>query len=89
MFSYEFFAGGVVYDTLERIHRGEVDDWVDALESSGLFDVSTVLEMEHQWRQHPKSLLDLLLLDADEMTQRRCAISWAALDRLAPIAQLG
>lgn len=28
MFSYEFLDGGVSYDAIERIHQGDVDDWV-------------------------------------------------------------
>ena len=42
MFSYEFLGGGVEYDTIERIHRGEVDEWVHALLNSGMFESATV-----------------------------------------------
>lgn len=33
-----------------------------------------------QWQENPKSLFDALLVDADEMTHKRYAIIWDALD---------
>ncbi|WP_338886083.1 hypothetical protein [Rhodococcus sovatensis] len=89
MFSYEFQDGGVEYDTIESIHRGDVGEWVTALAQSGLFEKATVLEAEDTWKQQPRLLLDMLLLDADEVTRRRCIMAWSSLDRLAPIAQFG
>ncbi|MGA9872272.1 MAG: hypothetical protein WBQ44_14175 [Rhodococcus sp. (in: high G+C Gram-positive bacteria)] len=89
MFSYEFQDGGVDYDTIEAIHRGEVAEWVSALAHSGIVENATVAEVESTWRQRPRLLLDMLLLDADEMTRRRCDMAWSSLDRLAPIAQSG
>jgi hypothetical protein len=89
MFSYEFQGGGVEYDTIESIHRGAVEDWVNALEQSGLFEGSIVADAETTWKRHPRTLLELLLVDADEVTRRRCEMAWASLDRLAPIAQSG
>lgn len=89
MFSYEFQDGGIDYDTIESIHRGDVDEWVTALAQSGLFERSTVLDAEYTWKYRPRLLLDMLLCDADEMTRRRCDMAWASLDRLAPIAQFG
>ncbi|KAA0022767.1 hypothetical protein FOY51_12035 [Antrihabitans cavernicola] len=89
LFSYEFVDGGVDYDSLEQIHRCDIHDWVSALESAGLFDDAVVAEIEQAWRSNPKLLLDLLLAEADEMTMRRCLITWAALDRIAPLAQIG
>lgn len=89
MFSYEFQGSGVDYDTIETIHRGEVHEWVDALAQSGLFDNATVVDAEATWKRQPRLLLDMLLLDADEMTRKRCHMAWSSLDRLAPIAQSG
>ena len=89
MFSYEFLDSGVDYDTIEAIHRGDVHDWALALAHSGLFDRATVDDAETTWKQRPRLLLDMLLLDADEMTRRRCDMAWASLDRLAPIASIG
>ncbi len=37
LFSYDFVSGGVDYDTLESLHRGEVTEWTSALRRSGLF----------------------------------------------------
>lgn len=89
MFSYEFQSGGVDYDTIERIHRGGVREWVVSLAQSGLLERTTIDEVEVVWSQQPRLLLDMLLIDADEMTRRRCDMAWASLDRLAPIAQSG
>ncbi len=89
MFSYEFLGGGVEYDTIERIHRGEIDEWVQALAHSGLFEKATVSNIADSWRAAPRQLFDMLVLDADEMTARRCSLAWSSLDRLAPLARLG
>lgn len=89
MFSYEFQDGGVDYDTIEAIHRGDVHEWAAALAQSGLFERATVEDAEDTWRRQPKLLFDMLLLDADEVTRRRCRMAWSSLDRLAPIAQFG
>ncbi|QBJ98834.1 hypothetical protein ERC79_19620 [Rhodococcus sp. ABRD24] len=86
MFSYEFLDGGVDYDCLERIHRGAVDEWVSAVAGSGLFTNSQVSRIDGHWRHEPKSLLAALLSEADEMTVKRCEMTWSALDRLAPPA---
>lgn len=89
MFSYEFQGGGVDYDTIETIHRGEIGEWVVSLAQSGLLERTTIEEVEVAWSQQPRLLLDMLLIDADQMTRRRCEMAWASLDRLAPIAQSG
>lgn len=89
MFSYEFQGGGVDYDTIETLHRGDVHEWVVALEQSGLFERTTIADAETEWKRRPRLLLDMLLLDADEMTRKRCDMAWISLDRLAPFAQSG
>lgn len=89
MFSYEFQGAGVDYDTIERVHRGEVDEWVEAVSQSGLFDREAVAEVAASWRAAPRRLFDMLVLGADEMTARRCSLAWSSLDRLAPLARIG
>lgn len=89
MFSYEFQGGGIDYDTIETIHRGDVHEWVVALAQSGLFERATVVDAEDTWKQRPRLLMDMLLRDADEVTRRRCDMAWSSLDRLAPLAQFG
>lgn len=88
MFCYEFADGRVDYDTIEQIHRGDVTEWVSAVDRSGLFDPGTVCAIREKWRREPKLLLDILLADADEMTVRRCGVTWSVLDRLAPLAEI-
>ena len=89
LFSYEFLDGGVDYDAVERIHRGCIDEWVEALDRSGLFGPAAVDELSRMWRRQPRTLLDTLLSAADQMTVRRCSITWSALDRLSPLDNLG
>ncbi|MDQ1179356.1 MULTISPECIES: hypothetical protein [unclassified Rhodococcus (in: high G+C Gram-positive bacteria)] len=84
LFSYDFVSGGVDYDTLESLHRGEVTEWTSALRRSGLFTDAEMDALAAQWSERPGLLLDALLRDADEMTVRRCRLAWSAMDRLAP-----
>lgn len=84
LFSYDFGTTGVAYDTLESLHRGEVDEWTDALERSGLFAPAEIAHLDRQWREQPSLLLEILLRDADQVTARRCRLAWASMDRLAP-----
>ncbi|MBJ8348088.1 hypothetical protein [Antrihabitans sp. YC2-6] len=88
MFSYEFIDGGVDYDSIEQIHRGDIGEWLEALDRSGLFDEATIDAVGDRWRQRPKDLLEVLLADADEMTRRRCSVTWSVLDRFAPLADI-
>ncbi|QCQ93777.1 hypothetical protein E7742_04255 [Rhodococcus sp. SGAir0479] len=87
MFAYDFMEGGVDVDALERIHRGDVRDWVTAVASSGLFTNAQVERIDAGWRHDPRSLLGALLSEADEMTVRRYETTWASLDRLEAPAE--
>ena len=89
MFSYEFLDGGVRYETIERIHQGEVEEWVAALAATGLLDARDLGRIGTVWRRNPRQLLDALLTAADEITRHRCTTAWAALDRMAPLVQYG
>ena len=89
MLSGAFLDGGVAYSTLEALHRGEIDDWLALLERCDLLGPDEVRAMADAWRCNPRILLDTLLTKADEMTQRRCRTTWAALDRLAPFVMSG
>ncbi|NLU84410.1 hypothetical protein [Rhodococcus sp. HNM0569] len=86
MFAYDFLEGGPDYDAIERIHRGEVGEWTTGLASSGLFTRAEIDRARAAWRRNPRALFDALLVEADEVTVRRCHVSWAALDRVAPLA---
>ncbi|GAA4478161.1 hypothetical protein GCM10023094_21560 [Rhodococcus olei] len=79
-FSRDFVAEGCDHDSVERIHRGDVDEWIRALAQSGLFTDRTVA---HAWQHKPHSLLEALLSDADEVTVKRYEVAWQALDRAA------
>lgn len=87
MFSDEFVDAGVDHDMIEQIHRGEFDEWLFAVAGSGLFTNTEVAIMEREWQQSPRAFLDALLAEADEITRKRCDLTWAALDRVAPLAE--
>ncbi|HEY5855051.1 MAG TPA: hypothetical protein VIW24_13605 [Aldersonia sp.] len=89
LLSAEFLDGGVAYSTLEALHRGEIDDWLGVLDRCDLLNPDEVREMADAWHRNPRTLLETLLTNADEMTQRRCRTTWAALDRLAPLVMSG
>ncbi|TXG92825.1 hypothetical protein DW322_17580 [Rhodococcus rhodnii] len=86
--SQEFLDAGPAYDSLEEIHAGHIDEWTESLRGTGLFTVAEVDGLARCWRAHPRSLLDVLLADADEVTARRCALSWTALVRVAALGPL-
>lgn len=69
-FYYEFIDGDVDVGLIERIHRGEVDDWISHVAGSGLFSNSDVCAIAQGWLHNPKSLLDALFVDVDEITVR-------------------
>ncbi|AXK86243.1 hypothetical protein IU443_09730 [Nocardia farcinica] len=76
-------------DTLRRIHAGEFGPWAAALEGSGLFDKQALERIVGRWRRDPRTLLDALLADADDVTRRRWAMAWSALERPEPVSRIG
>ncbi|MGW0175660.1 hypothetical protein ACWDUM_17710 [Rhodococcus sp. NPDC003322] len=68
-------------DTVERIHQGEIGDWIHALARLGLFPNYVVAHAAHAWRHNPRCLLDALLGDTDEATVKRYDAAWEALNR--------
>lgn len=71
MFADEFAEGKADRDGVDRISRGDFGEWVLALERSGLFFNRTVERLVDSWAANPKSLFDVLLAGADEVTVRR------------------
>jgi hypothetical protein len=83
MFSHDFVEGGFDLDAVERIRRGVFEEWISAVARSGVFSDREVAGVVEAWRRDPKSLLDALLQDADEVTRRRYESTWEALDGAA------
>jgi len=83
MFAYELFDGGLDYEWIGRIHRGKFDEWISALARAGLYTNEGIRSTERQWREDPRTLLDALLAEADEVTVKRCQDIWAAHGRAA------
>ncbi|WP_026344146.1 hypothetical protein [Nocardia sp. BMG111209] len=70
---------------LGRIRAGEIRTWVEAVDRSGLFGREVVARVRQQWTEDPRSLLDVLLGTADDLTRRRWLGEWggpAASERL-------
>ena len=88
LFADEFADGIVDYDVVEQIHRGEVGEWVTAVAQSGLFAEMTVCALGERWRREPKRLLELMLTHLDDLTVKRVSVTWAVLDRSAPLAHI-
>jgi hypothetical protein len=80
MFSRDFVESGAARVSVERIQRGEIGEWVRALAWSGLFSNLAVSNAAQAWRRNPRSLLDALLGDADEVTVRRYDAAWRAVN---------
>ncbi|MBQ7804663.1 MAG: hypothetical protein IJ372_08520, partial [Rhodococcus sp.] len=57
IFSYDFLDEGLGYETIARIHRGEICEWIRDLEASGLFSAAEVHAAELAWRENPRLLL--------------------------------
>lgn len=81
IFSYDFLDERLGYETIARIHRGDIAEWIQDLAASGLFSAAEVRAAELAWRKNPRLLLDALLEDADEVSVKRWEIAWARLDR--------
>ncbi|MEV0684153.1 hypothetical protein AB0I35_09830 [Nocardia sp. NPDC050378] len=75
-------------DAMRRVYAGDHDDWMTALESTGLFDLRALAEIASSWAADPRVLRDALLAEADEFTRRRCLAEWAALER-GPVVAVG
>ncbi|WP_067846546.1 hypothetical protein [Nocardia lijiangensis] len=89
LFADEFADGAVDLEALRRIHAGEFDGWLSALDRSGLFGKQALATVEEQWGRDPRILLDALLADADDVTRRRWLMAWSGLDRPEPLGQIG
>ncbi len=80
MFSSEFVEGGIDPDALRRVHAGEHEEWLTALDRSGVFGNEALAELTDLWRREPRELLEALLADADDVARRRCLAAWAGLE---------
>lgn len=81
VFSYEYIDD----DVIEQIHRGEVDKWITDIAGLGMFAKAEVCAIARGWRSDPKTLLDALLVDVDEITVKRCEVAWTNLDQAASL----
>ncbi|SLJ82731.1 Uncharacterised protein [Mycobacteroides abscessus subsp. abscessus] len=54
-----------------------------------MFDKQALERIVGRWRRDPRTLLDALLADADDVTRRRWAMAWSALERPEPVSRIG
>ncbi|MEV6273664.1 hypothetical protein [Nocardia sp. NPDC051832] len=87
LFADEFAE--VEVSVLRRIHAGDFEEWLTALDRSGLFGKDALATIAEQWRADPRLLLDALLSTSGEVARRRWLTAWSALDRPEPLGQIG
>ncbi|MFD4368450.1 hypothetical protein [Rhodococcus sp. NPDC058521] len=86
VFGLDFLAAPYSFESVARIHNGEVDDWVNAIARSGLFSNRVVADAAFAWEANPRLILMALLADADEMTHKRFEMVWDSLGRVDAVA---
>lgn len=84
----EFADAGIDVEAMRRVYTGAHEEWLSALESTGLFGVQALAEIASHWTADPRLLRDALLAEADEFTRRRCSAAWASFEA-APVAAAG
>ena len=88
-FAQEVADGVVDEAALRKLRAGEVEEWTDALDRSGLFGKQALDRLGARWREHPEDLLDAILSGADPITERRWRQTWAGLRERGLEAGLG
>ena len=81
LFSFDLGDGDVDLDAVERIRERDFDDWVLAATRSGLFSPREIESLARSWHADPRTLLEALLTDSDDMTRKRYEIAWDSLDQ--------
>ncbi|MET9216520.1 MULTISPECIES: hypothetical protein [unclassified Nocardia] len=79
----EYADAGIDSDAMRRVRDGEHEEWLSALEATGMFGIRALAEIAGEWTADPRLLRDALLAEADEFTRRRCLATWTALGRPA------
>ncbi|WP_238845896.1 hypothetical protein [Nocardia terpenica] len=75
-----FAAEPITEDAVRRLHRGEIGDWLTALELSGLFAPAEAAALGQRWTADPRTLLHILLTEADDITRHRWLTLWDTLE---------
>ncbi|MFD3510583.1 hypothetical protein [Nocardia sp. NPDC058666] len=84
----ELADAGIDADAMGRVYSGVHDEWLDALEATGMFGVRAIAAIAESWAADPRVLRDALLVEADEFTRRRCLSAWTSFET-RPIAAVG
>ncbi|WP_280220688.1 hypothetical protein [Nocardia neocaledoniensis] len=77
----EYADAGIDPDAMRLVRAGEHEQWLSALEATGMFGVRALADIAAEWTADPALLRDALLTEADEFTRRRCLSVWATLDQ--------
>lgn len=70
-FGYEFEVELLDRESMPVVTVEAVDEWIEALEHSGLFVAAELQTMAHAWRAEPEALVSLLIGDVDEVAAKR------------------
>ncbi|WP_280310945.1 hypothetical protein [Nocardia abscessus] len=70
-------------DVLRRVHADEHEEWLNALDRSGVFGKEALADLADTWRRDPRELPEALLAEADDVARRRCLAAWSGLDNSA------
>lgn len=81
----EYLDAGIEPEAMTSIHGGDHDEWLSAVESTGVFGLRALAEIAAEWAADPRVLRDAVLAEADEFTRRRCLAAWAVLEA-GPVA---
>jgi hypothetical protein len=79
MFSLDAGDRIIEVDAVQRIHEGYFDDWILAATRSGLFSAREIEALAQAWHADPRSLFEVLLVDADDMSRKRYGTVWDSL----------
>lgn len=70
-FCYEFEVAQLDRNSVPEATPESVEEWIEALEISGLFVASELQSMRLAWQSEPEALVALLIGDVDEIAARR------------------
>ncbi|MFF2113621.1 hypothetical protein [Rhodococcus koreensis] len=82
LFSFDLEDAQIDPHAVERIRERDFDDWGDAATRSGLFTPPEIESLARSWHADPRTLLEALLTDSDDMTRKRYEIAWDSLDQV-------
>ncbi|KZF11550.1 hypothetical protein A2J03_19395 [Rhodococcus sp. EPR-157] len=78
-FCYEFEVELLDRESVPAVTPEAVEEWIEALEHSGLFVAAELQTMARAWRAEPEALVALLIGDVDEVAAKREVVEFEVL----------